>query len=360
MATAEGARVKGVVLSGGTGTRLRPLTYAMAKQLIPIANKPIIFYGIEDMAAAGISEIGIIVSPQTGDEVREYVGDGSRWGVRCEFIPQAAPLGLAHALKTALPFVDGDDCLMYLGDNIVKRGVSDVVRDFREHRPNCQIMLSPVENPEAFGVAEVDAGGRIVRLVEKPAHPPSNLALVGVYLFDSSVAEAVDAIKPSARGELEITDAIQYLVDSGRAVRASVVREWWKDTGHKADLLHANELILSDLSEKIEGELVGCDIRGPVRIGLGSRLVDCRVTGPAVIGEQVQMSRATLGPNTAVGDHCRLTDCSVEASIVMEGAEIHSWGLRESLVGRHVVLRGPAPPGFVEVTLGDRSEIVGE
>jgi len=352
--------MKGVVLSGGAGTRLRPITYAMAKQLVPVGNKPILFYGLEDLASAGIEDVGIVISPETGAEVREAVGDGGAFGVRATFIVQDQPLGLAHALKTALPFIDGDDCLMYLGDNLVKNGIADVVRDFEEHDPNCQIMLSPVEDPRSFGVADVAPDGGIRKLVEKPKDPPSNLALVGVYLFDSTVAEAVDAIKPSARGELEITDAIQYLIDSGRTVRASVVSHWWKDTGKKEDLLHANELVLSDLREKLEGELVGCHVRGSITVGAGSHLVDCEITGPVVIGENVQMRRAVIGANTSIGDHCRLTDCGIESSILMEGAEVHRWKLRDSLLGRHAVLRGSAPSTPVEVTLGDRSEIVGE
>ncbi|MCU0281622.1 MAG: glucose-1-phosphate thymidylyltransferase, partial [Acidimicrobiia bacterium] len=231
--------MKGVVLAGGTGSRLRPITFSMAKQLIPVANKPIIEYGLEDLAEAGIGEVGIIVSPETGREVEAAVGDGARLGLRLTYIVQDRPLGLAHALKTALPFVDGDDCLMYLGDNLVKDGVRDVVDDFAAHRPNCQILLCPVDNPSSFGVADLGPDGRIIRLVEKPKVPPSNLALVGVYLFDNSIGEAIDAIRPSARGELEITDAIQYLVEAGRNVRASVVSGWWKDTGTKADLLTA-------------------------------------------------------------------------------------------------------------------------
>ncbi|MEE9184666.1 MAG: sugar phosphate nucleotidyltransferase, partial [Acidimicrobiia bacterium] len=232
--------MKGVVLAGGAGSRLRPITFAMSKQLVPIANQPILFYGLHDLAHAGITEVAIIVSPETGPEVREAVGDGSRFGINPHFILQESPDGLAHALKLALPFVDGDDCLMYLGDNLVKQGVADVVEEFDEHRPNAQILLAEVPNPSSFGVAELDEDGHVVRLVEKPADPPSNLALVGVYLFDSSVLEAVESIAPSERGELEITDAIQYLIDSGRRVRASMIGGWWKDTGKKSDLLHAS------------------------------------------------------------------------------------------------------------------------
>jgi glucose-1-phosphate thymidylyltransferase len=323
--------VKGVVLAGGTGSRLRPITFTMAKQLVPV-----------------------------GGEVRTVVGDGSRFGQEIEWITQDEPLGLAHALKTALPFVDGDDCLMYLGDNLVKDGVADVVRDFEADRPNCQIMLSPVENPSAFGVADLAEDGSIKRLVEKPTNPPSDLALVGVYLFDPTIEEAVNAIEPSARGELEITDAIQYLVESGRTVRASIVSNWWKDTGTKSDLLHAQELLISELAEKVEGELVDTRVRGKVHVGAGSQLVDCDITGPAVIGDNVQMSRTSIGPQTSIGDDCRLSDAAVERSIVLEGAEIHGWRIRDSLLGRGAKLHGVAPPSYVEMTLGERSEIVGE
>lgn len=352
--------MKGVVLAGGSGSRLRPITFSMAKQLIPVANKPIVEYGLEDLARAGIREVGMIISPETGAELRAAVGDGTRLGLRITYIVQERPLGLAHALKTALPFVDGDDCLMYLGDNLLKDGVREVVADFAAYRPNCQILLCPVENPSSFGVAELGEGGRIVRLVEKPKVPPSNLALVGVYLFDGSIAEAVDAIAPSARGELEITDAIQHLVDTGRRVRASIVRNWWKDTGTKADLLTAQELIIAELTGRIDGEVVDCRLRGAVQVGEGSRLVDCDLTGPVVVGRDVHMTRVCLGPQTSVGSGCRLSDASIEGSIVMDGAEVHGWKIRDSVLGRWARLHGSAPGTFVEVTLGERSEILGE
>lgn len=352
--------MKGVVLSGGTGSRLRPITFSMAKQLVPVANKPILFYGLQDLATAGIEEAAVIIAPQTGDEIRRTVGDGSSFGLRVEYIVQKEPLGLAHALKVALPFVDGDDVLMYLGDNLVKQGVADVVADFERDRPNCQILLTQVEDPRQFGVAELGPDGEVLRLVEKPANPQSDLALVGVYLFDNSVVEAVNSIEPSARGELEITDAIQYLVTSGRRVRPSLVTGWWKDTGKKEDLLHANELVLSDLAEDVRGKVIGGEIRGMISVGEGSSLVDCSITGPAIIGSDVHMTRTTIGPNTAIGNGCRLADAEIEESIVMESAQIHGWKIRDSLVGRGATLHGLAPAGFVEVTLGERSEILGQ
>lgn len=350
--------MKGVVLAGGSGSRLRPITFSMAKQLVPIANRPILFYGLGDLAEAGITQVGVVISPETGGEIKEAVGDGSRFGLEVTYIGQEEPLGLAHALKIALSFVDGEDCLMYLGDNLLKQGVSEVVRDFQGRGPNCQILLSRVDDPSAFGVAALDEEGHVTRLVEKPKEPPSDLALVGVYLFDSTVGEAVEAIEPSARGELEITDAIQYLLDHGRTVRASIVDGWWKDTGKKSDLLHANQLVLADLTEKIDGELVGCRVRGPVQVGPGSQLVDCDLTGPVIIGQDVHMTRVTLGPNTAVGDASRLADCMIESSIVMEHSHIYRWKLRGSVIGRGVALRGSAPPEFVELTLGELSEIL--
>ncbi len=352
--------MKGIVLAGGTGSRLRPITFSMAKQLVPVANKPIIEYGLEDLAEAGITEVGVVIAPESGGDIKDAVGDGSRFGLEVTYVVQEAPLGIAHALKTALPFVDGDDCLMYLGDNLVKHGVRDVVEGFREHRPNCQIMLSPVENPSSFGVAELTENGEVVRLVEKPKVPPSNLALVGVYLFDGTIAEAVDAIEPSARREYEITDAIQYLIDSGRTVRFSIVRDWWKDTGTKEDLLAAQELVIAELAHNVHGELVDCEVSGPVHVGEGSQLVGCEIIGPVVVGEGVHMSRVLVGPQTSIGDGCRLSDAAVEDSIVMAGAEVHGWKIRNSLVGREARLCGSAPAGYVEMTLGERSEIVGE
>ena len=353
--------MKGLVLAGGTGSRLRPITFSMAKQLVPIANKPIIEYGLEDLVEAGVTEVGIIISPETGAEIREVVsGSADRIGIRPTFIVQDAPKGLAHALMTALPFIDGDDCLMYLGDNLVKGGVADVVRDFEAHDPNCQIMLSPVDNPSAFGVADLAPDGSIRQLVEKPAVPPSNLALVGVYLFDDTIAEAVHAIQPSRRGEYEITDAIQYLVEHGRKVRASIVSGWWKDTGTREDLLAAQHLVIAELSHSVEGELIDTEVRGAIHLGKGSQVVDSRIVGPVVIGADVQIIRSTIGPETSVGDGCRVSDSTIESSIVMDRASVHGWKIRSSLLGRGTRLHGVAPVSFVEMMLGEQSEIVGE
>jgi len=351
--------VKGVVLAGGAGSRLRPITFAMSKQLVPVANQPILFYGLRDLAAAGITEVAIIISPETGQEIREAVGDGSQFGITAEYILQDSPDGLAHALSLAMPFVGDDSVLMYLGDNLVRQGVADIVRDFEEHRPNAQILLAEVPNPSSFGVAQLDENGQVYQLLEKPENPPSNLALVGVYLFDSSVAEALAAIEPSARGELEITDAIQWLIDAGREVRASMIGGWWKDTGKKEDLLHASELVLESLLTSLKGEVIDCRLRGAVQVGIGSKLVDCDIIGPVVIGKGVEIERSTIGPNTTIGDGCRITDAVVRRSILMEEVEVAHWRLRDSLVGRRAAIGGSAPPAFVELTVGERSEIIG-
>lgn len=352
--------MKGVVLSGGSGTRLRPITFSMAKQLVPVANVPILHYGLRDIAAAGITEVCIIVSPETGAHIRRSVGTGARFGLDVTYTVQDRPAGLAHALGCALPWVDGDDVLMYLGDNLVKDGVADVVQDYREQDPNCQILLTRVDDPSAFGVAELDADGRVVRLVEKPTVPPSDLALVGVYLFDATIAEAVASITPSARGELEITDAIQWLIDHDLTVNSSVVRGWWKDTGRKEDLLHANQLVMLDMAGDIRGEVIGGSLRGPVVVEEGARLVDCVVTGPAVIGPGATLRRTEVGPNTAIGRDADVVDAVIEDSILMAGVTVHGWRLRSSLIGRDTRLRGAAPERFVEMTLGERCEVVGE
>lgn len=349
--------MKGLVLAGGTGSRLRPITYATAKQLIPVANKPILFYALEDLAEAGIVDTGIVVSPQTGSAVREAVGDGSAFGLDVTYIEQAEPAGLAHALKISLPHLAGDTVLMYLGDNVVRDGVAGIVADWERDRPNAHVMLSEVERANRFGVAELDGAGRIVRLVEKPEIPPSNLALVGVYVFDGSVAEAVESISPSPRGELEITDAIQFLIDAGRDVRASFITGWWKDTGHKEDLLEANRLLLSDLAPAMDGEVSGSTLEGPVSVAAGARLVRCTVTGPAVIGASAIVTDTEIGPDTAIGEGAVVARSSIADSIILPDASIEGWRLRRSVIGRGSRLGPLGDAAEVEVTIGDHSEI---
>src|SRR5215217_3390034 len=295
--------MKGLILSGGKGTRLRPLTHTSAKQLVPVANKPVLFYGIEAMAEAGIDDVGIIIAPETGGEIREAVGDGSRFGVRIQYIEQDEPLGLAHAVLTAEEFLGGSPFVMYLGDNLLRDGIVALVDTFRSEQPDALILLTPVPDPENYGVAELDGENRVARLVEKPEDPKTDLALVGVYMFTAPIFDAARSIEPSWRNELEITDAIQTLVDRGLRVDPHIVHGWWKDTGQVQDILEANRLILDDLSEHVDGEPVESRVEGRVVIGKGARLERSTVRGPAIVGSGSRITDAYIGPYTAIGEN---------------------------------------------------------
>ncbi len=352
--------MKALILAGGHGTRLRPITYTRAKQLLPVANKPILHYALDAIRESGIGEVGVIVG-DTAAEVMEGLGDGSRWGVDIEFIRQEAPLGLAHAVKVARDFIADDPFVMYLGDNLIRDGITTFVDEFRNDPCDAQILLAHVPNASQFGVAELAEDGSIKRLVEKPKDPPSDLALVGVYLFGSRVFEAVDSIEPSARGELEITDAIQWLVDHGGSVRPHIIEGWWKDTGKLDDILEANRIMLDLLETEIEGSLEGTsEVHGRVRIGRGTTLVDSVVRGPAVIGEDCVVERAYIGPYSAVHDRCRIVDAEVEHSILMPGAVVEGAGIRivDSLMGTNSrVSPSAARPRGQRVMLGDNSMV---
>ena len=350
--------MKGLILAGGRGTRLRPITYTSAKQLVPVANKPILFYGIEALAASGIREIGIVVG-DTKREIMDAVGDGARFGVRVTYIEQEAPLGLAHAVLVSEPYLGADPFVMYLGDNLIRETLAPLVQRFGEEKPNAQILLAHVPNPQQFGVAEL-AGGKVVRLVEKPSRPPSDLALVGVYMFDRTVFEAVKAITPSARGELEITDAIQRLIDTGRTVRPHVIQGWWKDTGKLEDLLEANRIILDTLEPRVEGEVEASEIHGKVSVEAGAKIVRSVVRGPAIIGKGASIENAYIGPFTAVGDQVVIRGSEVEHSIILEGSSITDVGgrIESSLVGRNVVIYlSESKPKSYNLMLGDRSQV---
>jgi glucose-1-phosphate thymidylyltransferase len=351
--------VKGLILSGGKGTRLRPLTFTQAKQLIPVANKPVLFYGIEALREAGIEEIGIVVG-DTKDEIREAVGDGSRWGVHFTLIEQEAPLGLAHAVKISEGFLGKDPFVMYLGDNILKGGIKSLVGEFEEKKPNSLILLSQVPHPERFGVVELK-NGKVVNLVEKPKKPPSDLALVGVYIFDFHVFEAVNTIKPSWRNELEITDAIQYLVDNGYEVRPHLVSGWWKDTGKIEDILEANRLILESLQGKIDGRVdEKSEIEGEVVIGEEAVVQNSTIQGPAIIGAGSEIVNSYIGPFTSIQEKCRIIKSEIEHSIILEGSEIQNVGdrIKDSLIGRDAkIYKCPPEPSCYRFMLGDKSEI---
>lgn len=351
--------MKALILSGGKGTRLRPITHTSAKQLVPVANKPILFYTIEAVREAGITDVGIIVG-DTHEEIKAACGDGSQWGVKITYIKQDEPLGLAHAVKIAEDYIAGDTFVMYLGDNLIRDGITDLVERFKEETPNSQILLAHVPNPCSFGVAELD-GDRIVRLVEKPKEPKSDLALVGVYMFDSTVFEAVNAIKPSWRGELEITDAIQYLVDTNRRVNAHIIRGWWKDTGKRDDMLEANRIVLEDIETLVEGEVDQQSvIHGRVRIGEGSTVTGSTIRGPAVIGRNCRVLDAYIGPFTSINDNTIIERSEIEHSIILEDCVIEDLQGRmvDSLLGRGVrVTRSDLKPRAYRFMLGDSSDV---
>jgi glucose-1-phosphate thymidylyltransferase len=351
--------LKGLILSGGKGTRLRPITHTSAKQLVPVANKPVLFYGIEAMAQAGIEEVGIIIAPETGEEIRATAGDGSRFGIRITYIIQDQPAGLAHAVLTAEPFLGESPFVMYLGDNLLQGGIEDLVAAFRDHRPDALILLTPVPDPQHYGVAEL-LDGAVVRLVEKPAEPKTNLALVGVYMFTSAVHAAAKAIQPSARGELEITDAIQRLVDDGLRVDPHVVKGWWKDTGRLEDMLAANRLVLDTIQTKLEGELIDSQVDGRVVIEAGARLERSVVRGPAIIGAGARLTDCYVGPYTAIGEGCEITSAEVEHSILLAGSSVRDLNgrIESSLLGRNVkIARDTRQPKAYRFLVGDQSEI---
>jgi glucose-1-phosphate thymidylyltransferase len=352
-------RLKGLILSGGKGTRLRPITHTSAKQLVPVANKPVLFYGLEAMAAAGITDVGIIVAPETGGEIREAAGDGSDFGIEITYIEQDEPRGLAHAVLTAEDFLGGAPFVMYLGDNLLRDGITELVDTFRREEPDALILLTPVPDPENYGVAEL-ADGQVSRLVEKPKEPETNLALVGVYMFTPFIFEAARAIEPSWRDELEITDAIQQLVDRGLRVDPHIVHGWWKDTGQVQDMLEANRLILDDLEERMDGELEDSRVEGRVVIEEGARVSNSTLRGPAVIGRGSVVSDAYIGPYTAIGEDVHIQGAELEHSIVLSGSRVEQleYRIEASLIGRNVRIgRGPALPKAYRFVVGDNAEI---
>jgi len=351
--------MKGLILSGGKGTRLRPLTYTSAKQLVPVANKPVLFYGIEALVAAGIRDIGIVVG-DTQAEIRAAVGDGSRWGAAVTYIEQDAPRGLAHAVLISEPFIGRDPFVMYLGDNLLNRGIVEFVEQFVRDAPAAQILLTPVPDPQMFGVAELQQD-KVVRLVEKPKEPRSNLALVGVYMFSPEIFTSAKLITPSFRNELEITDAIQNLIDRGLRVTPHLVDGWWKDTGKLEDMLEANRLILDTLSSRIDGVVDAASrLDGMVIVEAGARIEGSVIRGPAIIGEGARIIQAYVGPFTSIGRDVEIRASEVEYSIVLEGSVIHDLETRvaDSLIGRGVKIhRLPLKPAAHRFMLGDNSEV---
>jgi glucose-1-phosphate thymidylyltransferase len=364
--------MKGLILAGGSGTRLRPITHTSAKQLVPIANKPILFYVVEHMVRAGIRDIGIVISDDdTGAEIMESVGDGSKWDARIAYVPQDAPLGLAHCVLIASDFLGDDDFVMYLGDNMLQQDLAQFVGRFEDERarhptlgdgvpvaPAAQILLAHVDDPRQFGVAQFGDDGEIVRLVEKPQQPPSDLALVGVYLFDKHIHTAVRSIDPSGRGELEITDAIQWLLDHGNRVLHEVLDGWWIDTGKKDPLLDCNRLVLETLTPRVDGHVDGSSrVEGRVVVEDGAEIVNSVVRGPAIIGQRTRLVDTYVGPYTSIGPDCELVDAEIEHSVVLASSRISGvHRIQDSLLGREVeVVRSGVRPRATRLMLGDHS-----
>lgn len=363
--------MKGLILSGGAGTRLRPITHTSAKQLVPIANKPILFYGIEAMVDAGVVDIGIIVSPETGEDIKASVGDGTQFGASITWILQDEPLGLAHCVKIARDFLGDDEFAMYLGDNMLEQNLTGFISEFQSRRakpeltavnggPRAQILLAKVDDPRSFGVAEVAADGTVVRLVEKPDNPPSNLALVGAYLFDATIHDAVASIEPSGRGELEITDAIQWLIDAGHEVAHEVLAGWWIDTGKKDPLLECNRLVLDTIEPSIAGEVDAASVvEGRVRIDAGARIINSTVRGPAVIGPNTTVKDSYIGPYSSVAGDCVVENAELDHSVILASSSIRNVSrVTDSLIGSHVVVdRSTHVPVGLRLMLGDHSKV---
>ena len=352
--------MKGLILSGGKGTRLYPLTYTSAKQLIPLSNKPVLFRVIEAIHDAGVDDIGIVIG-DTGDEIRRAVGDGSRWGVKITYIPQNAPLGLAHAVKISRDFLGDERFVMFLGDNVIQGGISPLIAEFAKSDFNCQIVLKKVREPQHYGVAVLGKDHRIINLIEKPKDPPSDLALVGIYMFDNHIFEAVEAIKPSWRGELEITDAIQWLVENNVHVHPYVHQGWWIDTGKPNDMLDANSYVLEELEPKMEGYVDrSSEVDARVTVEQGAEIINSVVRGPAIIGKDTRLVNAYIGPFTSINHDCLVENAEISRSIVLENSQIRNVSRRieDSLIGRNVVIhRSPIRPQSHKFTLGDNSVV---
>jgi glucose-1-phosphate thymidylyltransferase len=352
--------MKALVLSGGSGTRLRPITHTSAKQLIPVANKPVLFYGLEAIAEAGVTDVGIIVG-DTATAIEAAVGDGSNFGIKVTYIRQLAPLGLAHAVLVAREFLGDDDFVMYLGDNFIVGGITGLVEEFAANRPDAQIMLTKVSDPRSFGVAELDAvTGLVKNLEEKPKQPKSDLALVGVYLFTPAVHEAVASLKPSWRGELEITEAIQWLLDNGRAVQSTKITGYWKDTGNVADMLEVNRLVLESVEQRLDGTVSDdSEIIGRVVVEEGATVASSRIVGPAIIGAGSTITGSYIGPFTAIDEGCSVDDSEIEYSIILSRASIRGTRrIESSIIGHHAeVTPAPRVPRAHRLVLGDHSKV---
>ncbi|MBM4262080.1 MAG: glucose-1-phosphate thymidylyltransferase [Deltaproteobacteria bacterium] len=356
------AKLKGLILSGGRGTRLRPLTHTAAKQLVPVANRPILYYVLDNLKAAGIGEVGMVICPETGNAVRSAIGDGRRWDLKIDYILQEEPLGLAHAVKVAQPYLGNDPFIMYLGDNLIGSRISQYCEEFARSDADAMILLKEVSNPSAFGIAEIDEAGRVRNLVEKPNAPKSNLALVGIYIFSSEIHHAISQIQPSWRGELEITDAIQSLLIRGGKVLSDKIDGWWLDTGKKDDLLTANTVVLDDwIQRSIQGDVDSAsNVTGRVQLGKNSRIVRSKIRGPVVIGDNVLVENSFIGPFTSIADGCQIISSVLEHCVFLESARVENVDrLEDSLLGKNsVVVKDHGTHHAYRLMIGDDSEVL--
>jgi glucose-1-phosphate thymidylyltransferase len=351
--------MKALVLAGGAGSRLWPITHTYAKQLVPVANKPVLFYGLEAIGQAGIRDVGIVIG-ETGSAIRAAVGDGAAFGLRVTYIPQSAPLGLAHAVLVASDYLGDDDFVMYLGDNFIVGGISALIDEFSSSRPDAQIMLTTVPDPRQFGVVELDAGGEVIGLEEKPLRPKSDLALVGVYIFTPAIHQAVRELKPSGRGELEITEAIKWLIDNGWKVRPTIISGYWKDTGNVANMLEVNRMVLESLPSRQRGTVDSAsELIGRVIVDPGVRISGSRLVGPVIIGAGTRVDDSYIGPFTSIGQDCVVADSEIEYSIMLRGSSVRGVGcIYASLIGQDVeVTLAPRAPRVHRLVLGDHSKV---
>ena len=354
--------MKALILSGGKGTRLRPLTYTGAKQLVPVANKPILWYGIEALVKTGITDIGIIISPETGEEIEKKTGDGSQFGAKITYILQDSPDGLAHAVKIAQPFLGDSPFVMYLGDNLIADELDQYLHDFKQENLDALILLRKVSNPTAFGVAKINEKGEVLELVEKPKNPPSNLALVGIYFFSSEIHEVIKDLKPSPRGELEITDAIQCLIEQKKPVSARELKNWWLDTGKKDDLLEANRIILdTNLTADHKYEITdNSQIIGRVKIGENTTIINSTIRGPVIIGDNCHLENCFIGPYSSIADDVCLREIDLEHSVILKSAEVTGIEQRivDSVIGQRAKIHFvPKRPKALSFMIGDDSQI---
>jgi len=350
--------MKALVLSGGKGTRLRPLTFTCAKQLIPVANKPILGYVLDQVAATSIKKVGIITAPETGQFVKDYVDGGSNWNLNVTYIPQE-PLGLAHAVKTAKRFLGQDSFVMCLGDNVTGQSLNSFVKKFKSGHLDALIILKEVENPSSFGIAQLDEKGNIIKLVEKPKTPMGNLAIIGTYLFSNKVHQAIERIKPSWRGELEITDAIQEMINMGFSVKAKILNSWWLDTGKKDDILSANAKILDEYIQRdVKGTVTNSIIDGRVKVEPEAKIVNSIVRGPCVIGKNVLIENSFIGPYTSVGDGSKIFNSNLEYCVIQENVTIKDVErLEESLIGKNAKVARNQRNRTIKLHVGDYSEV---